>query len=166
MSALTEEEKMFVVSQFAQFRTHAQVIEAVKETFAKEIGFTNVRAYDPASPYFSAGDRFRALHDEMRKAFIQNVSDIPIANQSFRLAILQQGVVASVQAGKWATAAALAEQAAKEVGGVLTNQRNVSFENKGRARDMTPDERREALMGMISDRLEQLASDKGSATVQ
>lgn len=165
MAELTDEHKTEIMLLFARFRSPAEVTAEMNEKFGLEMVIQQTVKYDPERPSFEAGDKWRTLHDLARKQFIENISAIPVANQGYRLELLQRGIQDAISKGKWAAAAALAEQAARETGGLLTNQRNVSIDNRGRARDMSAEERREMLMGMIDERLGRL-TDEGSATVQ
>lgn len=166
MAELSDEHKTEIVLLFARFRSAAEVTAEINERFGLDMVIQQAVKYDPERPSFEAGDRWRTLHDLARREFIENVTAIPVANQSYRLELLQRGIKDAVKRGKWTIAASLAEQAAKEVGGVLTNQRNVTIDGRGRARDMTADERRETLMNMIDERLAQLDADQGNVTVQ
>ncbi|WP_217991043.1 hypothetical protein, partial [Novosphingobium sp. Chol11] len=65
----------------------------------------------------------------------------------------------AIKVGNVVLANATLEQAAKEVGGVLTNARNVSLQQTGGSfRDLTSEERRKAAADMIRSALSADAS--------
>jgi hypothetical protein len=70
------------------------------------------------------------------------------------LNLLQEAVDAARRSRNWRVVAELLGQAAKEIGGVFTNSRQLSVSDGRRARDMTSDERRELLGSMISEALQ------------
>ncbi len=164
MAVLTDDQKLEIVLKLARFRSHTEIVEElVAEGVATDRN--QIRTYDPRNAKYEAGDKWKLIFEEARRAFVEEVTHIPVANQSYRLELLQRGIQDAIKNKKWAAAAALAEQAARDVGGVLTNQRNLTVDSRGRARDLTAEERRETLMSMIDERLGRIA-DQGSATVQ
>lgn len=165
MAVFTEDQKLEIVLKLARFRSYAEIIEdlAIEGVVTDR---NQIRNYDPRNAKYEAGDKWKLVFEEARKAFVEEVAAIPLSNQSYRMELLQRGVDQAIKDKKWGTAATLAEQAAREIGGVLTNQRNVTIDGRGRARDLSPEERRDNLMNMIDERLGQIATDQGSATVQ
>lgn len=127
MAALSDEVKLFVVKALACMDSPAQVREDVKRQFGIEVTPQQLQAYDPATV---AGARMSAklktIFTDTRKKFREDVSDIPIANQPYRLRALQRALTKVESQGNVAMVAQLLEQAAKESGGVFTNRRELT----------------------------------------
>lgn len=120
---MTDAVRMFIIQALAAFDTPSMVAEAVKEEFGVTISRQGVHAYDPTK---AAGkdlkEEWRTLFEESRKAFLDNVADIPIANKAMRLRALQRMASKAEGMKNLALAARLHEQAAKEVGNAYTNR--------------------------------------------
>lgn len=151
MANLTEEQKADIVSMLACFREPAAIIRHFQSEHGLQIDHKQVGRYDPTRPYFAGGDKWREVFKAQRDAYLNDVSAVPIANQAYRLNLLQEGVDAAKRVGNWQLVAKFAEQAAREVGGSLTNQRNVQLDDaKPSARNMSPEERKEALVEVFA----------------
>jgi len=154
MAELTYDQKRFIVLQLAHFRQPAEVVALFREEFEDDAGI-NVRrviGYDPTRPSYCAGPEWIELFHAARNTYVTDVSAIPIANQAFRLNQLHMLAAAAAKAGNRGQAAALYKQAAEEVGGAYTNERNVRVEKTGGGfKDLTPDERRQAVADMIRE---------------
>jgi hypothetical protein len=83
-----------------------------------------VAQYDPTK---AAGKTLAAkwihLFNDTRQRFRQEVAEIPIADQAFRLRALGKIYDRHISRGNVVGAAAVLEQAAKEAGGAFTNRR-------------------------------------------
>lgn len=132
MAKLTEPQKIFIVQGLACFDTPSQVAEAVREEFGVEVDRRRVHEYDPTkvAGRYMAG-KLKALFDDTRKAFLKDVSLIPVANQAVRLRTLQRMVTKAERSGNLTQVAQLLEQIAKEVGGSFTNRREVTGKGGG-----------------------------------
>lgn len=167
MAELSEQHKETIVLLLARCRMPAEVVATLKDEFDLEITVRQVVGYDPTRPAFDAGDRWRTIFDAAREKYLADVASIPVANQGYRLDLLQRGIEAAVKKSKWSEAAALAEQAARDVGGVLTNQRQVDIrDGRQRAREQSPEERKESLFALLDEKLAQRGVDPGAAAVQ
>ena len=83
-------------------------------------------AYDPNKAQGKGlAQEWRDLFDECRKRFNENLLDIPIANKAYRLNMLDRMARDAEKSKNRPLAAALAEQAAKEMGEVFTNKQKV-----------------------------------------
>ena len=155
MADFTYDQKRFIVTLLAQFRQPAEVVALFREEYEDDAGI-NVRrviGYDPSRPSYGAGPEWVELFEKVRHAYVHDVAAIPIANQGFRLNQLHMMAAQAAKAGNRAQAAALYKQAAEEVGGAFTNERNVKVEQtKGGFRDLTPEERRQ----MIAEQLREV----------
>lgn len=126
MAVLKDEVKAFIVQALACFDTPTQVSESVKEQFGIEVLRNHIAAYDPTKVSGKdLGTKWRTLFDETRKRFLEEVAAIPIANQAYRLRVLDRLVSKTERQGNTALTAQLLEQAAKETGGSFTNRQKV-----------------------------------------
>jgi hypothetical protein len=126
MATLKDEHKQFIVQCLACFDTPSQVAEAVAEEFNVKVDRSQVQKYDPTK---AAGkdmsDKLEAIFYATREAFLKDIGQIPIASQAFRLRSLQRQHDYYVSRKNYVQAAAVLEQAAKEVGGIFTNKLKV-----------------------------------------
>lgn len=130
MATLDDDVKAFIVRALACYDTPSQVSEAVKEEFGLVVGRPHVQAYDPTKRQGrQLSKKWRDLFDATRKKFLETVSDIPIANQTYRLRSLNRLMTKAEQRGNAVLASQLLEQAAKEVGGMFTNRRELTGKN-------------------------------------
>lgn len=133
MAALTDDVRAFIVRALACYDTPSQVAAAVKEEFGLEIMRQQVAAYDPTKATSKKGlaPKWIALFEATRKKFLEDVSQIPIANQATRLRVLDR-LLRQAEANRNAPLAAqLLEQAAKEVGGAYTDRRRLIGDGPG-----------------------------------
>lgn len=150
MAILTENIKIFVVQGLACFDTPSQIASAVKEQFGVEMPRQQVARYDPTKTHNKdVSPRLRAVFETARAKFIENVSAIPVAQRAYRLRALQRSVERAEQIGNIAMVASLLEQAAKEMGGMFTNRRELTGKD-GNAlaaaiTTVTPEQLREAV---------------------
>lgn len=169
MAELSDEQKTFIVQQLARFVGLTDVARAVQEEFGIEINAQQVRIYDPSRPGFRAGEQWRPIFEVTRKRFLEEVSDVPISQQAYRLQILQANLTAALKVKNLKLANETLKQAAEEMGGILTNERNLNIEKSGGFRDLTPDERRSAVAEMLREALgaDRVPADYGmTETVQ
>ena len=157
MAELSDDLKLEIVSMLACYRKSQTIIDHFRDEHQLELTHKQVGSYDPTRSYFEAGDQWRDIFDAKRKDYLEGVAKVPIANQGFRLNLLHELAIKAIEDDKPALAAALLEQAAKEVGGVLTNQREMRVDDvrKGRPEDMTAEERRLAMVEIIRQVMEQ-----------
>jgi hypothetical protein len=150
MAKLTEPQKYEIVSLLAQFVSPANVVVHMREWSCIEIDRFQVRSYDPTNARYEGGDKWRLVFDEVRRAYLASLADIPIAHAAFRLNELHRNYLKARDSGNLVMANATLEQAAKEAGGLLTNERKIKIdETRDAIRDMTPEERRVAVVQML-----------------
>ncbi len=161
MPDLAERQKLELVGLLACFREPTAIIAHFRTEHGIELSHKQVGGYDPTRSYYDAGERWREIFDVRRKAYLDDVSNIPVAHQGYRLNALQIGTEAAMKAKNWALMARLLEQAARDVGGVLTNRSNVRLDDNRRQRavDMSPEDRRLALAQVIADAMASRASN-------
>lgn len=157
MADLTEDQKRAIVEALACFSDVPTIIGMFHKDYGIQLDRKQVGRYDPTRPYYAGGERWREIFEARRRAYLEDLAAVPVAHQGYRLNMLQRGVDAAAKAGNWLLAAKLLEQAAKEVGGAFTNQKNLRFERDcGRLdyRDMTSQERGAALAELLRQGLE------------
>ncbi|WP_258129227.1 DUF2280 domain-containing protein [Achromobacter anxifer] len=124
MAKLTEAHKRFIVQALACWDTPSQVAEAVKDEYGMDVPRMQVAQYDPTKVAGQGlAKKWRELFDATRKRFREEVAEIPIADQAFRLRALGKIYERHISRGNVVGAAGVLEQAAKEVGGAFTNRR-------------------------------------------
>jgi hypothetical protein len=156
MADLTDEQKLELVEALACFGEPATIAREFQEAHGIEIDRLQVGRYDPTRSYYAGGDKWRTIFEARRKAYLEDVATVPAANQGYRLQMLQKGIAAAEKQRNWVLVAALLEQAAKETGGLLTNERNLRVDDRRPARlaDMSREERVEAITEVIRQALE------------
>lgn len=127
MAKLTDQQKLFIVHALACFDTPQQVAEDFKERFGQEITRMHASQYDPTKESGATlGAKLRAVFEATRKAFLADISTIPVANQAYRLRAINRMAEKAMSKGNAPLAKELLEQAAKEVGGAFTNRRELT----------------------------------------
>lgn len=159
MAELPEEAKLHIVQALARFSSPAEVVAMVRDDFGIETSVQQVRTYNPEHPKFEVGEKWRPIFETVRKAYLEDVSSIPIASRAFRLNALQKNYDRAMRSGNTVLANATLEQAAKEMGGMLTNARHLNVQQAGASfRDLTNEERRAAVAELIRSALSQDSS--------
>lgn len=124
MAKLNDAPKRFIVQALACWDTPSQVAEAVKDEFGLDVPRMQVALYDPTKVAGQGlAKKWRELFDATRKRFREEVAEIPIADQAFRLRAQCKIYERHLSRGNVVGAAAVLEQAAKEAGGAFTNRR-------------------------------------------
>ncbi len=162
MAELTEDQKLEIVTMLACFRDTNAILDHFRDEHGLELTHKQVGAYDPNRSYYEAGERWRDVFDRQRKSYLEDVATVPIANQGFRLNLLNEQAALAFKNKQPALGAALLEQAAREVGGLMTNQRSLTVDDNRRARpsEMTPEDRRAAMAELIRQAMEKMAERK------
>lgn len=155
MADLTTETKLFIVQALARFSSPAEVVAMVQEDFGVETSIQQVRTYNPEHPKYQAGEKWRPIFDAVRKAYLEDLSSIPIASKAFRLHALQKNYDRASKIGNLTLANAILEQAAKEVGGCLTNARSITLEKSEEGfRALSSEERRMRVAEILREAIE------------
>ena len=132
MTNLTDDIKVFIVQQLACHNSPSQVAEYVYEEFGIKLERGKVQKYDPTKVAGKQlSKKYREIFEATRKAFLNETSQIPIASKSFRLRSLQRIHDNLVVKKNFAQAAAILEQAAKEVGGFYSHRNQLVPTNDG-----------------------------------
>ncbi|HDO6829813.1 DUF2280 domain-containing protein [Klebsiella pneumoniae] len=126
MAALKPEVRAFIIQELACFDTPSQIVESVQKEFRVQVTRQQVASHDPTK---AAGKglakKWVDLFNELRDRFLNEISDIPIANKAYRLRALDRMMTKAESMRNMALAASLMEQAAKECGDAYTNKQKV-----------------------------------------
>lgn len=132
MAKLNEAVQRFIVQALACYDTPTQTAESVKEEFGIEVPRNQIAQYDPTKVSGrQLSKKWRDLFADTRERFRKEVSEIPIADQAYRLRQLQRMTQDALKRKNIVLAASLLEQAAKDTGGMFTNKRELSGPNGG-----------------------------------
>ncbi|HHP1348051.1 TPA: DUF2280 domain-containing protein [Klebsiella michiganensis] len=130
MAALKPEVKAAIVQMLACYDTPSQVVEAVQKDFGITITRQQVETHDPTKVSGKTlAKKWIDLFNLTRDRFLNEISDIPIANKAYRLRVLQRMSTTAEGMKNLGMTAQLLEQAAKEVGDAYTNKHK--FEHSG-----------------------------------
>lgn len=103
--------------------------DQVKELYGLEIGRQSIQHYDPTKGDKPA-EKWCQLFEATRAKFLDDTATIAISQRSFRLSRLDRMARAAEKVRNYALAAALHEQAAKEMGGSFTNHRQLHVDGQ------------------------------------
>ncbi|MGE2471801.1 DUF2280 domain-containing protein [Klebsiella michiganensis] len=131
MAALKPEIKAFIVQSVACFDTPSQVVESVLKEFGIQITRQQVEQNDPTKISGKGlAQKWVDLFNATRDRFLNEISDIPIANKAYRLRVLQRMSTTAEGMKNLGMTAQLLEQAAKEVGDAYSNKQKVELTGK------------------------------------
>lgn len=131
MAALKPEIKAFIVQSVACFDTPSQVVESVLKEFGIQITRQQVEQNDPTKISGKGlAQKWVDLFNRTRDRFLNEISDIPIANKAYRLRVLQRMSTNAENMKNLGMTAQLLEQAAKEVGDAYSNKQKVELTGK------------------------------------
>ncbi|HDY6937330.1 TPA: DUF2280 domain-containing protein [Klebsiella pneumoniae] len=130
MAALKPEVRAFIVQELACFDTPSQIVESVQKEFKVQVTRQQVASHDPTKVAGKGlAQKWVELFNRTRDRFLNEISDIPIANKAYRLRVLQRMSTTAEGMKNLGMTAQLLEQAAKEVGDAYTNKHK--FEHSG-----------------------------------
>ncbi|HBQ5214968.1 TPA: DUF2280 domain-containing protein [Klebsiella pneumoniae] len=126
MAALKPEVKAYIIQMLACYDTPSQVVEAVQKDFGISITRQQVETHDPTKVSGKTlAKKWVDLFNRTRDRFLNEISDIPIANKAYRLRVLQRMSTTAENMKNIGMTAQLLEQAAKEVGEAYSNKQKV-----------------------------------------
>ncbi|EIX9711316.1 MULTISPECIES: DUF2280 domain-containing protein [Klebsiella pneumoniae complex] len=126
MAALKPEVKAYIIQMLACYDTPSQVVEAVQKDFGIAITRQQVETHDPTKVSGKTlAKKWVDLFNRTRDRFLNEISDIPIANKAYRLRVLQRMSTTAENMKNIGMTAQLLEQAAKEVGEAYSNKQKV-----------------------------------------
>ncbi len=127
MARLSDQIRRFIVMELAVFRSPSEVAKLVEKEFGISISRQQVHEYNPlGSKGHDVAKKWTVLFEATRERFLDEVADIPIVHRAYRLRRLDDMFLKAKSMGNLRLAAALLEQAAKEVGGCYTNSRKLT----------------------------------------
>jgi hypothetical protein len=131
MPKLDDTVKAFIVQALACYDSPTTVADAVREEFGITVDRFHVARYDPTKVAGrDVAAKWRAMHAATRKAFLEDVGQIPIAQRAVRVRMLGRLVDKAVERKNAPLAAQLLEQVAKEVGGSFDARRRIEVTGK------------------------------------
>ncbi|HCI6908600.1 TPA: DUF2280 domain-containing protein [Klebsiella pneumoniae] len=131
MAALKPEVKAYIIQMLACYDTPSQVVEAVQKDFGITITRQQVETHDPTKVSGKTlAKKWVDLFNHTRDRFLNEISDIPIANKAYRLRVLQRMSTTAEGMKNLGMTAQLLEQAAKEVGDAYSNKQKVELTGK------------------------------------
>lgn len=153
MAALKPDVKAFIIQALACFDTLAMVAEAVQKEFGIKVTHQQVESHDPTKVSGKGlAKKWVELFTVTRERFQNEIANIPIANKSYRLRVLDRMAAATEKQKNFGMTAQLMEQAAKEVGDAYTNRQKVEHTGANGGPIQTADLTNEQL----EERLEEL----------
>lgn len=155
MAELTEAEKEQIVLYLARYKRHAEVVELMRDEHEVATTVQQVRNYDPTHPRFEASrDKWEPIFLAARDAYIHDLKQVAVANQAFRLNELHDLYAKAKKQKNYKLASELLEQIAREVGGALTNTRELNVNDARKARDMSSEDRAAVLGTIIAEEMQ------------
>ena len=125
---LSLEARRYIVTELAMWESPTIVKNAVKEIYGVEVSLPGILNYDGTRP--GCAKKWKVLFDETRKAFVEDITTIPIANKAYRVRELNKLLDNQKRAAKnqqnTVEMRATLEQAAKEAGDAFTNKRELT----------------------------------------
>jgi len=119
--------KTFIAQSLACFDTPMTVVAAVKKEFGVDVSRQLVETYDPTKKAgYALSQTWRDLFKSTREAFLEDTAEIAISHRAVRLRALQRMAEKAETQGNMVLAASLMRQAAEEMGGALTNRRELT----------------------------------------
>jgi hypothetical protein len=132
MAKINDEIRLFIVKRLACYDTPQEVADAVKEEFDIEVDRNQTSLYDPTKAKGKKlGKKWADIFHETRKKFLEDLSELPLANPAVRVAELSKLYQNAKTRKNAVLAAAHLEQIAKEVGGVYSNKIRLTGGDKG-----------------------------------
>lgn len=114
---LNNETRTLIVQSLACFDAPSTVVKAVQDEYGITITRQSVETYDPNKRAGrNLAQKWRAIFEETRAAFLEDTSKIGISHRAVRLRTLQRMAEKAETIGNMVLASSLLEQAAKEMG--------------------------------------------------
>lgn len=130
MAALKPEVKAAIVQMLACYDSLSIVVDAIQKDYGIKVTPQQVESHDPTKVSGKGlAKKWVDLFNATRDRFLNEISDIPIANKAYRLRVLDRMMNNSEKMRNIALATEIIEQAAKECGDAYTNKHK--FEHSG-----------------------------------
>lgn len=165
MAELAEADKERIVVLFGRFKRPAEIVTIMAEEHGVETNVDQVLRYNPQHASFRADrDKWEPIFNAAREAYITDLKQVVVANQSWRLNELHDLYEKAKKTKNFKLAGEFLEQIARECGGSLTNTRELKVEDGRRAREMDTEDRRSLLGSIIAEELAKRAEQKAQET--
>ncbi|MBJ8875296.1 DUF2280 domain-containing protein [Citrobacter koseri] len=130
MAALKPEVKAAIVQMLACYDSLSIVVDAIQKDYGIKVTPQQVESHDPTKVSGKGlAKKWVDLFNATRDRFLNEISDIPIANKAYRLRVLDRMMNNAEKMRNIALATEIIEQAAKECGDAYTNKHK--FEHSG-----------------------------------
>lgn len=127
MARLNKRVKLYIVRSLATYETPSETARGVQEEFGITVTKQQCEAYDPTKKTGQdLSEEFKTEFYRVRKEMNDNLSAIPIANIAYGLKRLQRFIDHEQFKENPVIVPSLLEQAAKEVGGLYTNRKEIT----------------------------------------
>lgn len=128
MTTLKDEHRRFIIEMFAAFSTLDEIEKALQDVYGLPVPKSTILRHNPDTVQGKAelGAQWKTLFADRRKHFLEDLASIPIASAAYRLGRLQKIIDDPVKSKSPPLVMDALEQAAKEMGGVFTNKRDVT----------------------------------------
>jgi hypothetical protein len=143
---LTDDQKSFIVKGFARFESGPEICRAFKEKYGVELPTPRAAQYNCGGPSFKGAQKWQELFIATRRHFLDSAEDIGITNKTFRLQSLHKLHAVAMDKRNVKMACEILEQAAKEMGEVFTNKREIKSDVRSLTATMTTDELRNEIL--------------------
>lgn len=163
MARLNKRVKLYIVRSLATYETPTETAKCVQEEFGITVTKQQCEAYDPTKKTGQdLSEEFKKEFYRIREDMNKNVNSIPIANIAYRLRRLQIFIDHDRYKDNAVIVPDLLEQAAKEVGGLYTNRKEITGADGGpikteNEQTQPPMYTPEQLAGMSAQELSRLA---------
>lgn len=123
MAALKPEVKAAIVQMLACYDSLSIVVDAIQKDYGIKVTPQQVESHDPTKVSGKGlAKKWVDLFNATRDRFLNEISDIPIANKAYRLRVLDRMMNNAEKMRNIALATEIIEQAAKECGDAYTNK--------------------------------------------
>jgi len=140
MARLNKRVKLYIVRSLATYETPTETAKGVQEEFGIEVTKQQCEAYDPTKKTGQdLSEEFKTEFYRIRREMNQNLESIPIANIAYRLRRLQRFIDLEQFKENPVIVPSLLEQAAKEVGGLYTNRKEITGKDGGPVQTVNSD---------------------------
>ncbi|MGP4771884.1 DUF2280 domain-containing protein [Acinetobacter sp. PFS20] len=157
MARLNKRVKLYIVRSLATYETPTETAKGVQEEFGIEVTKQQCEAYDPTKKTGQdLSEEFKTEFYRIRREMNQNLESIPIANIAYRLRRLQRFIDLEQFKENPVIVPSLLEQAAKEVGGLYTNRKEITGAGGGPVKTENTDKPPEAKPVFTPDQLKDL----------
>jgi hypothetical protein len=127
MATLKDQHKRFILERLACYDSPSEVRDALEEALGVRAELDQIVYYDATTGTGrqKLGRKWKEYFEAVRKRFVEDSSQIPIAHKNFRLRQLEKMARKAHELKNYVLVKDLLEQAAKEMGEAYTNRRIV-----------------------------------------